>query len=205
MIVVVGALGIGLLESTSGFPGLAFAAEHSGGFLETATGILYEGSGNRPLMYGAIVGFAAASVIALRRGLPLGEILRAAINSLRAMFIAVLILYLAWMVGAVCEDLGTAEYLSATISDAIPYMVLPLILFLLAGVIAFDRFVLGDHDHPPAAGQPGQLRHRLREADADPRARVDADGHLHRRGPRGDLRRPLLLDLDTTVSSIACA
>ena len=209
MIVVVGALGIGLLESTGGFHGLAFAAEHSGGFLETATGILYEGSGNRPLMYGAIVGFAAASVIALRRGLPLGEILRAAINSLRAMFIAVLILYLAWMVGAVCEDLGTAEYLSATISDAIPYMVLPLILFLLAGVIAFSTgsswgtmtILL-----PLVVGLSYDIGYA--SADADPRAfgltlMVICIGAVLEGAIFGDHCSPIS---DTTVmSSIACA
>ncbi|MEM8713494.1 MAG: Na+/H+ antiporter NhaC family protein, partial [Planctomycetota bacterium] len=106
--------------------------------LEVATGILYEGSGEKPLMYGAIAGFLVAAVMALMRGLRPADIGASALNSLRAMGVAVVILYLAWMVGQVCEDLSTAAYLSATLTEAIPFMVLPVILFLLAGLIAFS-------------------------------------------------------------------
>ena len=52
--------------------------------------------------------------------------------------VALLILYLAWMVGAVCDDLGTAKYLSATLYTKTPYLVLPVALFLLSGLIAFS-------------------------------------------------------------------
>lgn len=106
--------------------------------LQFATGILYEGSGEKPLMYGAIAGFVVAAILALLRGLSMREIALAALNSLKAMGIAVVILYLAWMVGETCRDLSTAAYLSATLTEAIPYMVMPLILFLLAGLIAFS-------------------------------------------------------------------
>ncbi|WP_419190224.1 Na+/H+ antiporter NhaC family protein [Saltatorellus ferox] len=106
--------------------------------LQFATGILYEGSGETPLMYGAIAGFVVAAILALLRGLGAGEILMAALNSLKAMGVAIVILYLAWMVGAACSDLSTAAYLSATLTEAIPYMLLPVILFLLAGLIAFS-------------------------------------------------------------------
>ena len=89
-------------------------------------------------MWGAIAGFAVAALIALGRGLQVPQILGAALNSLRAMGVALLILYLAWMVGAVCDDLGTAKYLSATLYTKTPYLVLPVALFLLSGLIAFS-------------------------------------------------------------------
>ena len=145
------------------------------------------------------------------RGLRPSEIVRAAINSIRAMFIAVLILYLAWMVGAVCEGLGTAEYLSATISDAIPYMLLPLILFLLAGVIAFSTgsswgtmtILL-----PLVVGLSYDIGFASAASDADPRAfgltlMVICIGAVLEGAIFGDHCSPIS---DTTVmSSIACA
>ena len=137
MIIFTGSRSIGLLVPVEGFPFVGAGAA-PGGFIETATGILYGGSGETPLMWGAIAGFAVAALIALGRGLPVPQILGAALNSLRAMGVALLILYLAWMVGAVCDDLGTAKYLSATLYTKTPYLVLPVALFLLSGLIAFS-------------------------------------------------------------------
>ncbi|MEM9802046.1 MAG: Na+/H+ antiporter NhaC family protein [Planctomycetota bacterium] len=200
MIIVTGAQGIGLFDGTD-----------TGGFLETATGILYAGSGNRPLMFGAIAGFVVAAIFALMRGLSLPEILVAALNSLRAMFIAIVILYLAWMVGKTCEDLGTAAYLSATLTETIPYMVLPVVLFLLSGIIAFSTgsswstmtillpLVVGLSYDIGYAGTPAEL---------DPRAfglalMVVSIGAVLEGAIFGDHCSPIS---DTTVmSSIACA
>ena len=137
MIFYNGALSIGLIERTDGFPFIA-PGESPGGFIEASTGILYGGSGGMPLMVGAIVGFVFAALMAIFVGLRIDKILMAAFNSLRAMGVALLILYLAWMVGRVCDDLGTAEYLSATLSTATPYVILPVALFLLSGLIAFS-------------------------------------------------------------------
>ncbi|NRA06817.1 MAG: hypothetical protein HRU02_01575, partial [Myxococcales bacterium] len=51
---------------------------------------------------------------------------------------AVILLFQAWMIGAVCEDLGTADYLVALLSDALPPTSLPVMLFLAAGLVAFS-------------------------------------------------------------------
>ncbi len=211
MIIWVGALDIGLIERVDGFPFIAMAEGFQGGWLEAATGILYAGSGNQPLMMGAIVGFVSASAIALTRGLAGLEILRAAANSIKAMFIAVVILYLAWMVGRTCSDLGTAAYLSATISEAIPYMVLPIILFLLAGVIAFSTgsswstmtILL-----PLVVGLSYDIGYASVPAEVDPKAfglslMVICIGAVLEGAIFGDHCSPIS---DTTVmSSIACA
>ncbi len=118
--------------------GGAFAAGANLGSAETWTQVLYEGSGSKPLMIGSLAGFAVAIGLALMRGLGLGTILGAAWSSLRSMAIAIVILYLAWMIGAVCKDLGTAGYLAVMLGDAIPDIVLPVILFLLAAAVAFS-------------------------------------------------------------------
>lgn len=137
VIVFKGALSIGLLLEKETFPGIALGSA-SGSLMTIAQGILYGGSGEFPLMVGGIVGFIAASIMALLRGLPITQILGAAFNSLRAMGVALIILYLAWMVGAVCGDLGTAKYLSATLYTSTPYVILPIALFILSGLIAFS-------------------------------------------------------------------
>ena len=47
------------------------------------------------------------------------------------------ILYLAWMVAAVCETLGTAPYLTALLGDSMHPALLPAILFLLSALVSF--------------------------------------------------------------------
>ena len=104
--------------------------------IEGATGVLYDGSGSEPLWYGALAGFFVAAAGAASAGI-YGGILRAAWTTIRAMAVAFAILYLAWMIGAVCRDLGTAPFLTALIGDALDARLLPTLLFLLAGLVAF--------------------------------------------------------------------
>jgi Na+/H+ antiporter NhaC len=106
--------------------------------LDGAAQVLYDGSGSEPLMWGALWGLLAALVLGRLRGLGLAPALEAAWHSLRAMAVAIAILYLAWMVGAVCGDLGTAAWLSVTLADGLPHAILPTALFLLAALVAFS-------------------------------------------------------------------
>ncbi|MCP5020572.1 MAG: hypothetical protein GY930_02250, partial [bacterium] len=105
--------------------------------LEGWTEVLYAGSGATPLMYGALAGFGAAIVLAIAAGLR-GGIITASISSVRSMGIAIAILFLAWMLGAVCTDLGTSTYLTVQLGDTLPPLTLPLALFLLSALVAFS-------------------------------------------------------------------
>jgi Na+/H+ antiporter NhaC len=98
--------------------------------------LLRAGDSTRALVVGASAGLVVASVLALAAGLR-GAIPRAAWGSLRSMGIAIVILYLAWMIGKACIVLGTAEYLTALLLEALFPELLPMILFLVAGVTAF--------------------------------------------------------------------
>ena len=89
------------------------------------------------LMIGSAAGYVLACLMALKAGLR-GDILSASLRSLRAMGVAFAILYLAWMIGAVCGDIGTAPYLTALVGDSLNPLLLPVILFILAGVVAFS-------------------------------------------------------------------
>ena len=98
--------------------------------------VLGNASSSLALFQGSMVGLGLAAVIALLAGLGF-EMVRAAWTTLRSMGIAVIILYLAWMVAAVCDEMGTATYLTALLGDSMNPALLPTILFLLAGLVSF--------------------------------------------------------------------
>lgn len=101
------------------------------------TEVLGAGGGSAPLMYGALAGLTLASLLAFMEGLRL-EILRSAWSSIRSMGIAIVILFLAWMIGSVCGDLGTATYLAVEAREGLPAIALPLLLFVLSSAVAFS-------------------------------------------------------------------
>jgi Na+/H+ antiporter NhaC len=100
--------------------------------------------------YAAVgLGLAAIAILvaaALRRGgartsrphLAWSEMSRSAVLSTRSLGFAVVLLFEAWMIGAVCEDLNTADYLSALVSGAVIPALLPTVLFCVAGLVAFS-------------------------------------------------------------------
>lgn len=104
--------------------------------LEGVTTVLYDGSGNKPLMLGGIVGFALAAIGTAQAGIA-NQIPAAAWRTLKSMGVAFGILYSAWMVSDVCGELGTANFLTALVSDAIAPALLPVVLLVLAGFVAF--------------------------------------------------------------------
>jgi Na+/H+ antiporter NhaC len=84
---------------------------------------------------GALV---VASALALgQRLMSLGEVLRCALQSLRALGFALLILLLAWSLGKVCKDLGTSFFLTGACRDLMSAQVLPIVLFFTSALIAF--------------------------------------------------------------------
>jgi Na+/H+ antiporter NhaC len=104
--------------------------------LRGATDLLGQGDSTRALLWGSAAGLAAACGLGLSRGLGL-EIARAAWSTLRSMGVAIAILYLAWMLGAASEALGTAPYLTALVGENLPAELLPAILFAMSAVVAF--------------------------------------------------------------------
>ena len=100
---------------------------------------------------GAAAGAVAAGVTAVlvapvarsvgartrRPHLPLGEVARASAASAPTLGFASVLLFEAWMIGAVCTDLGTADYLVALLAGALDPTLLPMLLFVAAGLVAF--------------------------------------------------------------------
>jgi len=92
------------------------------------------------ILFGAsLFGSIIAICLALsQRLLSFKESMSAYVSGVRTLWEAVAILILAWGIKNVCSDVGTGHALIALIGDSIPSMVLPVAIFLLAGLIAFS-------------------------------------------------------------------
>lgn len=119
--------------------GGAFSSSNTGAELGFSgfSGVIFRGSGAGPLMIGALAGLVMACVMTWLAGIP-REIPRGAWAGLRSMGAAIALLYLAWMIGAVCHDLGTTSYLAVLLKEALNPLLLPVILFGIAGLVAFS-------------------------------------------------------------------
>lgn len=95
------------------------------------------GSGTTALVLGASAGLAAALVLGGLRGLGLG-VLPAGLQGVRTALPALALLACAWLLGAVCYELGTAAYLSVILQDSLNPLLLPILLFAVAGAIALS-------------------------------------------------------------------
>ena len=90
------------------------------------------------LFYGAIMGSVVAILLAVaQRLLNLKEASIAWARAIPGMWMAIAILVLAWSIRAVCDDLGTSIYLVGAVQDLVTPMLLPIITFILAAIIAF--------------------------------------------------------------------
>ncbi len=117
--------------------GGAFLESTDLGSLQGFTQVLNEGAGAYPLFVGSLTGLVLAVLFSLEAGLR-SDIPKAAWNTLRSMGVAIVILYLAWMIGAVCREMGTAYYLTDTLGGLQHPLLLPVALFLLSGAVSFS-------------------------------------------------------------------
>jgi Na+/H+ antiporter NhaC len=104
--------------------------------LEGFGAVLGRGDVTRALLVGSAAGLAVAVLLAASSGLR-ADIPRAIGTSLRSLGVAVAILYLAWMLATACELLGTAHYLTALVGDHLAPEILPAVVFLVGGAVAF--------------------------------------------------------------------
>ena len=100
--------------------------------------ILGAGNSYAALLYGSTTGLVIAVFSSVAARLPASGITMAGLSALKATAVALVILYLAWMIGAACGDLGTATYITAAVGDALPPELLPVLLFAISGVVAFS-------------------------------------------------------------------
>ena len=90
------------------------------------------------LLWGSLAGCLAAAALSLgQRLLTVHECIDAWVGGVKAMMIAMVILTLAWSLGSVTSDVGTADYLSGLLSGNLPLELLPAVVFVTSGAMAF--------------------------------------------------------------------
>ncbi|MDV7103905.1 Na+/H+ antiporter NhaC family protein [Vibrio sp. TH_r3] len=90
------------------------------------------------LVYGGLTGLIVALITVIKQKLSILDIGKTVWIGAKSMFSAILILVFAWSIGSVIGDLKTGVYLSSLIQGNISAHWLPVILFLLSGVMAFS-------------------------------------------------------------------
>lgn len=108
------------------------------GFLDWVRIVLDNADSYKALQWASLAGVIVALVLPLaQRQLSLGEGMSALVSGCKAMFMALMVLTMAWSLSAVCGGLQTAPYMVAQVSDSMSPMWLPAFTFLLAAAIAF--------------------------------------------------------------------
>jgi Na+/H+ antiporter NhaC len=90
------------------------------------------------LIWGAFAGCLVAVLLSVgQRILRLGETMEALLAGFKAMVLALIILVLAWSLGAVTEAMGTAEYLASALEGNVSLGLLPALVFVVAAGMSF--------------------------------------------------------------------
>ncbi|WP_375753491.1 Na+/H+ antiporter NhaC family protein [Vibrio sp. HN007] len=89
------------------------------------------------LVYGGLIGLMVSLFTVFKQKLPVSDISKTLWIGAKSMFGAILILVFAWSIGSVIGDMKTGAYLSSLVQGNIDIHWLPVILFLLSGLMAF--------------------------------------------------------------------
>ena len=119
--------------------GRAAAGGGSAGGLAGFADVFSEGDPFRALLYGAFCGCVTAIALAsAQRILKISQSMLALVEGMKTMLLAFVILTLAWAIGKVCVDIGTANYLVSILQGTLDPRLLPALVFLLAAGISFS-------------------------------------------------------------------
>lgn len=113
-------------------------ARTEGGFLWLRQ-VLGASDSTKAIFVGSLSAFVLAVLLAVsQRLLSLKETFSSASKGVKVLFKdAVLVLILAWSIGAICVEVGTANYLVAMFQDLMSPQWLPIVLFVTACFVAF--------------------------------------------------------------------
>ncbi len=108
------------------------------GFIRKILIIMDGTDSSRALLWASYIATVVAIVMAMgQKLLSLKAALESWFDGARTMFLAVIILILAWSLGAVCTDIHTADFIVHHTRDYISPGLLPALTFLIAATISF--------------------------------------------------------------------
>ncbi|MFH0779211.1 MAG: Na+/H+ antiporter NhaC family protein, partial [Candidatus Eisenbacteria bacterium] len=90
------------------------------------------------LLWASLLGCATAIALAtVQRILSLAKAMDAWLGGVKAMLLAIVILILAWCIGAVCRELHTADFVVRFLSGSVSPFFIPAIVFLASAAVSF--------------------------------------------------------------------
>lgn len=90
------------------------------------------------LIWAAIFASIVAGVMALwNKSMKMNEVFDSWVEGCKSLFITAVILVLAWSIGSIVSDLGTADFLVSYVTESIPSLFLPIIVFFISCLVAF--------------------------------------------------------------------
>ena len=105
----------------------------------TGNGEIFAGSGSTSVLWASLTALAVVSILVLvQRSMTLDELSHTWMEGAGRMLPLAIILVLALALGSVSKALGTGDYVAGMVGDAIPMALLPVVIFLVSGVIAFS-------------------------------------------------------------------
>lgn len=135
VIVLIGAVIVGLIGS-----GLHEIAAKGGEAAKNISmrDILGNANSFKALLWASLASSLTALLLALAlRALSFKESMNAWFSGVKSMLMAVLVLSLAWAIGGVTKEIGTAQYVTQLLSGALPVWALPAAIFVASASIAF--------------------------------------------------------------------
>ncbi|WP_209125038.1 Na+/H+ antiporter NhaC family protein [Alkalihalobacillus sp. BA299] len=90
------------------------------------------------LVYGGLLGLAVAIIFTLMKKVSVKDFGVGLWAGIKSMLPAIYILIFAWTIIEIIGELGTGEYLATLIDGSIPVALLPVIIFIVAGAMAFS-------------------------------------------------------------------
>ncbi|MFW6050648.1 MAG: Na+/H+ antiporter NhaC family protein [Myxococcota bacterium] len=132
-------IGVLVLVALAGMFATGWRAAVEAGLEPTLRAVFGHASSLRALLWGAGGGCVAAVLMASFGPGRLGftASMEAAVEGMRSMVVACLILVAAWALGAVCRDVGTAPFLVSLLGEGLPPGLLPALVFLTAAAVSF--------------------------------------------------------------------
>ncbi len=95
------------------------------------------GDSFKALLWGSLIASMVAMIIGVAQKIfTIGEAFETWMEGAKSMVIACTILVLAWSIGSVTQDVGTADFLVGAVSGKIPIALLPVIVFIIASLIS---------------------------------------------------------------------
>ncbi|MCH4889385.1 Na+/H+ antiporter NhaC family protein [Acidaminobacter sp. JC074] len=105
----------------------------------TIRDIIGNGSTTTAMMWAAYSGSLVAFVLVLsQKILTFEEAMKAWIDGAKSLVMAIFVLVMAWGIGSMCKDLGTAKYLVGILEGRVSASIIPLAVFILGCIIAFS-------------------------------------------------------------------